>query len=417
MNLKTTIHKIEHTTVTDLVALVALIFVGACSNGGADYRPDHGIPACEITHDMDSLFSSIFGGKEAPGGIVMVMRNDTIVYDHAWGLARLDKETPDYISDSTYFNLSSASKLFSATALLKLAEEGKLSLDDKLNKYFPEFSDSYLQDITIRNILTHSSGLPDLRPRNHEEWQQYLKDHESVFASGKDYRRYGSEEEHIKVFQHLDSVDFAPGTHYLRNDPAFTMVAPIIERVTGENYDSWMQTNIFAPAGVDGIYYFDISQDIHTSQAHGYRRFDEKDKAVGPLSKDGKWEEYDYGEAEFFLTKADRGAYASGRDFMKWINALYRSKIISRSSLNSMLYPYLHTDIPLVSFGLGFAMRIEPGFPLKAYHMNANGGFRSIEATWPDRKLHYIVFSNRNDWDERATAAAVDRIFRKHGWI
>jgi len=371
------------------------------------------LPETAITAPLDSLFSSHFI-SDGPSGIVMVMRDDTLVYRHAFGYADIEKRIR--ISDSTLFNLASASKIFSVVALLRLAEQGHLNLDDSLSKFFPEFPCRFFDRITIRNILTNSSGLPDIRPRNKKEWSDYRIAHKSVFGFGNDYRLYGSENEHMQIFVNLDSVDFAPGTHYQSNDPAYILVVPLIERVTGREFDDWMDENIFAPAGISNIFYLNPGKHMPET-AHGYRTAEPGSKLKSYRSGDGKWEEYDYGEAEFFLTKADRGVYSSARDFIKWKQALYNGKFISDSSIRAISIPGIPTDIGTVSYGLGTGVLTEPGFPTKTYHINANGGFAIIEGSWSDAKIYYIVFSNRNDWDRRAVTVSLDSIFKAKGWI
>ena len=215
----------------DMAVLLLAILPAIVSCSRRDiYRADHGVPQCEITGSLDSLFGSIFKPGE-PGGIICVTRNDSVVYKTAFGMARLD--SAERITDSTIFNISSASKIFTSAALLKLAELGTISLDDPLAKYFPEFPENIFKKITIRHILTHSSGLPDMRPLNMEQWNRYLTCHNSVFGHDKDYRLYGTEDEHMQIFQNLDTVAFEAGTHYQRDDPAYILVAPLIERITG----------------------------------------------------------------------------------------------------------------------------------------------------------------------------------------
>ena len=114
--------------------IAALSITAACNKTNNDYCADHGIPACEYTSKLDSLFTPMFPDNE-PGAIVTVMRNDTIIYNHAFGLASLETSHP--ITDSTLFNMASASKIFCAAALLRLSEQGAISLDDPLSKYFP----------------------------------------------------------------------------------------------------------------------------------------------------------------------------------------------------------------------------------------------------------------------------------------
>ena len=391
------------------MALAAAVVLPALYSCHSKTMSGSQLPPCAVTAGLDSLFSEIFHDEEGPGGIAMVMRNDTIIYSHAFGVA--DLQTMEPITDSTLFNLSSASKIFTTAALLKLAEEGRLSLDDSLSKYFPEFYHEIFDKITIRHILTHSSGLPDLRPRNQKEWIKYQASNHTVFALRKDYALYGDEDEHILSFKNLTATEFEPGTHYERQDPAYILVAPLIERITGMPFEEWMTANIFRPAGMKEAFYYTYETELPKT-AHAYRQATGKPSPLIFRSDDGKWEEYDLGEAPFFLTRADRGVYTSARDFMRWNTALYSNKIISDSSIREKDTPYVPTDIPMVSFGLGTALRLEPGFPLKSYHMNTNGGYSIVEGTWPDKRIHYIVFANRADWDTRAVTAGIDSLFR-----
>lgn len=397
----------------DLFVIIGATVSLMCCKPQSVCETDHGVPPCDITGPLDSLFSDIFPGCE-PGGVVVVMRDGKVIYDHAFGIA--DMETGAPITDSTLFNMASASKIFTAAALLKLQEQGKLNLDDSLSMYFPEFKGEFFNKITIRHILTHSSGLPDLRPRTEEEWDDYIAHHKSVFVFGKFYQLYGSEGEHMNIFQNLEDVEFTPGTHYQRHDPAYILVAPLIERITGIKFDDWMAENILKPAGMaNAMYYKPDFKMPH--MAHAYRESVPTDSTTTFKGVNGVWEEFDYGEAKFFLTKADRGLYASARDFMEWNRSFYSGKIISDTSLQAIMTPYIETDVPYVSFGLGTAVRNAPHYPTKTYHMNTNGGFSIVEGTWPSKKLNYVVFSNRADWNQRKVINSVDSILKAHSYL
>ena len=400
-------------SIFDLLIIAATVVGLSCCRPSHTCQTDHGVPPCDITHPLDSLFMTIFPGEE-PGGIATVMLDGKVIYNHAFGL--MDLQTGEQITDSTLFNLSSASKTFTSVALLKLDEMGLLNLDDSLSMYFPEFNGDFFNHITIRHLLTHSSGLPDLRPRTDSEWSKYLTNHKSLFVIGDDYRLYGREEEHMKIFQHLEALDFEPGTHYQRNDASYILVAPLIERVTGMEFDTWMNENIFKPAGMREVFYYKPDFKMH-KMAHAYRAAQKGSDPNTYVSNDGKWEEYDYGEVPFFLTKADRGIYTSSRDFMQWNRALYGGEIISDSSLAEIRKPYIPTDIPYVDFGLGSAIRNEPNFPIKVYHLNSNGGFSIVEATWPTKHLNYLIFANRADWNLRKMTSAVDSILMSKGYL
>lgn len=392
------------------IAVLALSY--ACISASASDNDKYiYAPRTAITESIDSLFMSVFGDNvndgTTPGGVVMVYDRDSLLYGRAFGTA--DLATGNRICDSTAFNLSSSSKIFSTVALLKLVEEGRLNLEDPLSKYFPDFQSHIFDSINVRHILSHSSGLPDLRPRNVAEWEKYTLSHETVFGTDPDYRLFGSEREHMGVFRNLEKTEFTPGSHYQRNDPGYILVATIIENVTGENFEAWMHDNIFAPAGMHDTFYFNPATS-RANMAHGYRLTAGSPRAGAQMSVDGKWSEFDYGEAEFFLTRADRGVYSSARDMRRWSEALYQGRIISNASLDAMVKPLIQTNIPHVWFGLGMALNTTPERPLKSYHMNSNGGFNAVEATWPRAQLHYFILSNRNDWNIREVVAELDSI-------
>lgn len=397
-----------------IIALAAMLYGIACTRE-SNYRADHGVPPCEITAPLDSLFSTIFGGDdEAPGALVMVMRGDSIVYDHAFGYARLDK--PERITDSTVFNVSSISKLFTGVSIVKLMEQGLIGLDDTLSRYFPNFPKEYFGQITVRHMLSHSSGLPDVRPNGESEWKNYLEEHNSVFGFDFDYRRYGTAKEFINSLVNLDTIAFEAGTHYDRRDVSYILAVPLIEKVTGREFEKWVSENLIVPAGLSETAYFH-SDHIHERMAHGYRLADPQSDPISFRSDDGKWDEFDYGEADYFLTKSDRGLCSSARDLMKFRRALRNGKIISDSSRRKMLAPVIPTDIDYVDFCLGTAVRRIPGTSPKAYHLNMNGGFAVLECWWPEGDVDYVVLSNRNDWPQRKVAAAVDSILESHGWV
>ena len=117
-------------------------------------------PEKEQIAKLDKLCSSLFPAGE-PGAAVLVMKGDDIIFDKGYGIADIETKAP--IDGNTFFNIASVSKQFTAVAILQLAEEGKLSLEDPVSKYFPEFKADFWKDIQIKHLLSHSSGVPDAR--------------------------------------------------------------------------------------------------------------------------------------------------------------------------------------------------------------------------------------------------------------
>lgn len=366
-----------------------------------------------IEKSTDAIFSALFAKKE-PGAAVMIVKNDSVVYAKGFGMARLDSMKP--IDMNTAFNICSISKQFSAVALLKLAEDNLISLDDPIVNYFPNLTQSFFKDITLRHLLSHTSGIPDNRPYTEEDWVEYRKNHESKFNSIRDYRLFSEEDETLLYLEDIDSLNFKPGTQYEYMNPTYQMVLSIVEQATNEDFDDWMRDNIFLPAGMKHTVYLNAGQEIPNA-AFAY------DLAKGEniyeyfRSKDGKWEKADYGEANYFPTKADGGIYTTPLDFIKWNRALYSGEIISKESVLDAQTSKIQTDIPYTGYGYGWFIEQRPDRPEKVYHTGDNGGFYTFEGYYPDSDLFYLIFSNRPDWDREEAVEKIDKLFEEVGWI
>ena len=368
----------------------------------------------EMCTPLDSLFSTIFTDPSEPGAVVMICHGDTILYNRSFGMADLGRDTE--LTDSTVFNIASASKTFATAAIIKLRDSGRLSLDDNLSKFFPEFPEHVFSRVTLRHVLSHTSGLPDKRPRTADQWNEYIKTNQSPFGYGPDYLLYGREEELTSFFKTVDSLISEPGSRYEYQNAPYLLIPTIVERVTGKSYEAWMKQNIFKPAGLQETDYYDPAKP-HRLMAHAYAPAN-RDNTDGRFrSKDGRWVEQDYGETEFFLTRADQGVCTSPKEFSKWIQALYKGQIISRKSLDEVNRPVVDTDVDSIQYGLGLFVQDITSKPYKVFHNRNNGGFSIFEAAFPSQHLYYLIFSNRSDWDRYHTAKAMDSILMSHKWL
>lgn len=345
---------------------------------------------------------------------MIVCRGDSIMYNRNFGLADLEKNIP--MTDSTIVNIASASKTYVTAALLRLRDDGHLTLDDKLSKFFPNFKSQIFDSVSLRQVLSHTSGLPDKRPRTSDQWDEYVLRHQSPFAYGPDYLLYGREEELTRFFETVDTVRHAPGTVFEYQDAPYLLLPAIIEQITGINFEVWMKRNIFARAGLTETEYYDPANP-HPRMAHAYT------PAIGDpdrgrfRSRDGKWDEYDYGEAEFFLTRADHGICTTPREFVKWITALYSGRIVAKSSLSEANSAVIFTNTDSVQYGLGLFVQDIASKPFKVFHSRSNGGFAIFEAVFPRQNICYLIFANRPDWKRLATSEKIDSILMSHKWL
>ena len=398
-----------------LLCLCAVMTLLSCSPKGE--RNNY----AAFTASLDSLFSRKFPAGE-PGACVVVTLHDSIIYDRGFGMATLPGhvvEQGEPTTDETMFNICSVSKQFSAVALLKLEEQGLISLQDPVNKYFPEFKADFFKEITLAQLLSHTSGLPDSRPRTPEEWAVYTSKNKTEFSRVEDFKRFCGVEESVRYLEQLDSLAFEPGTQYEYQNPTFQLAELLVERVTHQDFDAWMQEHIFFPAGMTNTLYYEPEKEI-PNLAHGYEPvgFTTLNGDCVPLdnpfeywrSEDGKWQENDYGEASFFGTKADGGIYTTPLDFVKWDRALYHDKVMNALSREKAHTSRILTDIPETSYGYGFFVEERKDRPKKIYHTGDNGGFLIFEGRFPDLDVFYLIFANRPDWEREATVEKVDNI-------
>ena len=329
----------------------------------------------EMTKRIDGIFGAVYNNPNEPGAAVLIMQGDNTLYSRCFGVA--DMETKEPVTFATNFCIASVSKQFSAVALMQLAEAGMLSLNDPLSKFFPEFEASFFDDITLHNIMSHTSGIPDARPRNDRNFVLYSNDVTSV-----------------QYMRTLDHLNFQPGTQYEYINPTFQLIYQIVERTTGVPFEDYMQRSIFDRAGMETCCYFEPDRDI-PNMAHGY----ERDEA-------GVWKEYDYGEESFFGTKADGALYCSINDFVHWEHALRDNRVWSAASKRLAYLPWIQIPQdanygyqPNTGYGYGFFVQDVPGQPTHVYHLGDNGGFTIYAGKVPERDLIFLFFSTRPDID------------------
>lgn len=327
----------------------------------------------ETVKRIDQIFGAVYNNPNEPGAAVLIMQGNDTLYSRCFGLA--DMVTREPVTFATNFCIASVSKQFSAVALMQLAEEGKLSLSDPLSKFFPEFQAPFFHDITLHHIMSHTSGIPDARPRDDRNFVLYSNDITSV-----------------QYMRTLDHLNFEPGTQYEYINPTFQLIYQIVERTSNTPFENYMKQNIFGRIGMETCCYYEPNRQI-AHMAHGYER-----------DTNGQWKEYDYGEESFFGTKADGALYCSINDFVTWERALRDNRVWTASSKRLAYQPWVRIPAdaeygyqPYTGYGYGFFVQDYPGQPTHVYHLGDNGGFTIYAGKIPERDLIFLFFSTRPD--------------------
>ena len=315
---------------------------------------------------LDSLFTSFFKINE-PGGAVLLAKDNKIIYQKGFGIA--DINTKESITTKTLFNIGSISKTFVAYGILKLASENKLSVEDDLYKYFPDFKNRVIaQQVKLFHLLTHTSGLPDSR---------LIKEQHDFYLTAKD-------EENFAPLKQTNSLEFKPGTKYTYSNPAFNGLALIIEKVTGSKWQDYISENIFKPSGMMSSTITDGSHP-ETGVSHGYVE-----------NKKGKFEELDYGEEPTFAAAGNGGVWSSVEELWKYEQAIQQYLFLENSWIEKSrtIYPFPQWEDTISSrLGLSWFLTKEMNLNMTG-HTGSQGGFISDYCWLPEKKILYVLLCN-----------------------
>lgn len=323
-------------------------------------------PAKTLSMSLDSLFGSYFdpGG---PGGAVLLVKDKKIIYQQGFGIA--DLQTKESIDIKTLFNVGSISKTFVAYGILKLAAEKRLSIDDELYKYFPDFKNPAIaHKVRLVHLLTHSSGIPDSRK----------------VSEGKEFYLTAKDEENFAPLKNTDSLLFEPGTQYRYSNPAFNGLALIIEKVTGKKWQDYISETIFKPSV---MFSSTITDGPHPQKgvAHGYIK-----------NKEGSYEELDYGEEPTFAAAGNGGVWSSVEELWKYEQAIqqhvFLEKEVIKVSRTIYHFPLWKDSIPS-RLGLSWFLTKEGDMDMVG-HTGSQGGFISDYCWLPEKKLFYVMLCN-----------------------
>ncbi len=317
-------------------------------------------------NSLDSLMSSIYP-ENNPGAAIAVVKNGEVYFKKGYGIASMVSK--ELITPSTNFNICSMTKQFTAYSILKLAIEKKLSLDDKISRYFPDFNSTVGNQVSIRNLLTHSSGIVD-----HYDYVD-----KALFKEFWD-------KDVLNAIKSVDSVYFPVGSKYRYSNTAYCLLSQIIEKVSGYPYPAFIQENIFKPlkmSNSDVIKpHFKISQ-----------------RALGYECENDIFKIADAGESLFFSTMGDGGIYTSVDDYLKWIMAIQNGKGLNQDIIKDAQSAHFTIDAKRnLSYGYGWFVA-GSGENRIIYHTGSNGGFRTIIFMVPSKKYSVIIFSNRTGID------------------
>jgi len=316
-----------------------------------------GIAPAEPSDRIDAIVRAEMTRQRIPGVAVAIVQKGKVLKSQGYGYANVEHAVP--VTSETMFQSGSVGKQFTATAVVMLAEQGRLSLDDPITRYLPEGPAGWGR-ITIRHLLTHTSGIGDYTD------------------STLDVRRDYTEDDMVRLAAR-QALEFAPGDRWSYSNTGYVLLGVIIHRVSGEFYGDFLQEHVFRPLGMRTTRIISEA-DIIPNRAAGYR-------LVGDTLKNQEW------VSPSLNTTADGALYFTVRDLAQWAIALNHWRVPSRAGLEAIWTPVRLNTWGTYPYGFGWRITQQRGLR-RIGHSGAWQGFETTIQRYPDFDLTVIVLDN-----------------------
>lgn len=324
-----------------------------------------------LDSSIDALMAP-YALSDGPGAAVLVMQNDSVLFRKAYGLAECERREP--VRTTTNFRLASVTKEFTAMCIMILARRHLLSYDDTLGRYFPGLP-SYGRAITIRQLLTHTSGIPD--------YEDLIPDTQTVQVHDRDC---------LALVAQADSTYFPPGTAYRYSNTGYALLALIAESVSGKRFADLLTDEIFSKVGMSNSVAFEDGISTVENRAYGYARTGDA------------WIRADQSVTSAVL--GDGGIYSSVEDLSRWVAALYHHRLIDAGTQTIAWRRGTLNDGRAIDYGYGWHIEDLRGIA-HPYHGGSTRGFRNAIQLFPDRHLMIVILTNRDEGDPAVPARAI----------
>ena len=309
---------------------------------------------------VDELVRAEMQRQKIPGVAVAVIRNGVPIKAEGYGRANVEHDVP--VTQATIFQSGSLGKQFTAAAVMLLVEDGRLSLIDPLTKFFPDAPPRWKR-ITVRHLLTHTSGLPDYT------------------AGAVNYRKDYTEDDLLKLAYGL-KLEFEPGARWNYSNTGYVVLGALVRKASGGFYGDLLRTRVFAPLGMTSARIISEA-DVVPHRAAGYQLVE------GEL-KNQDW------VAPQLNTTADGSLYLSLRDMIAWDAGLRAKKVLKGDSWTHVFAPVTLNSGTTYPYGFGWGVEDFAGRRAQR-HGGSWQGFQTHIARFPDEDLTIIVLANLAD--------------------
>lgn len=328
--------------------------------------------ATDATQSADRLMQPYQGN--VPGAALLVLKDGKPLLRKGYGLANLEQHTE--VTPDTDFRLASVSKQFTAAAILLLAEDGKLRLDDSIRHWLPSLP-ATTDKVTLRQLLDHTGGLID--------YEDLIPPAQTSQVSDQDV---------LRLLSATPRNYFAPGSAYRYSNSGYVLLGLVVEKASGLSLQDFLKQRIFAPLHMDHTLLYVHDDQTVPNRAYGYSQID------------GRWQRTD--QSVTSATRGDGGIYSNIDDLAKWDAALYDDRLLGDASRKAAFSPHVKVTGEPYEASYGYGWRIT-GDTL--WHSGESIGFRNVIVRWPKQHLTVILLSNRNEPEPYQTVLKIAQPF------
>lgn len=332
-------------------------------------------------------------------GAILMAKNGEIVFEDYHGYINLRTHEP--ITEHSTFHLASISKTFTATVILRLMEQGKIGLDDGVEKYLPNFP---YAGITIKQLLSHRSGLP--------KYDHFMSGtHTEVIVSknkrGRTVRKYVTVKDKVQitgmatnqdVLQYMinnhPAPESSPDRRYSYCNTNYAMLALVVEKITQQPFPQFMKDSVFTPLGLNDTYVFSIKDTANYIPSYNYN---------GSV----------FGLEKLDCVYGDKNVYSNVRDLLAWDKALNSGVFVSTLTMELAYLPYSHEHRGIKNYGLGWHLLVQPPEPTVVYHNGWWHGNNAVFKRLMSDSATVIILGNkfnRSIW----SAGKISSVFTGH---
>lgn len=340
-----------------------------------------GLAATAASDSLDEKVNAVFAQYDtthSPGVAVAVLKEGEVVFKQGYGMANLEYGIP--ITPSTVFHVASVSKQFTTFAVVLLAQEGKLSLDDDIREYVQEVP-AFGPTITIRHLIHHTSGLRD-------QWDLLSLSHwrmDDVITQN----------DILRLVSRQKDLNFEPGSQYMYCNTGYTLLAVIVERVSKKSLDEYCQENIFQPLGMTNTHFHDDHQHIVKNRAYSY-----SGNGAGGYQK----------RILSFAVAGATSLFTTVEDLLRWQENFDTTQVGGNSAIEKMLGRATLNSGEEIDYGFALGHGSHAGLRTIS-HSGADAGFRSFLGRFPDHDISIAVAGNLGSLNTRGLAYEVADLY------